>query len=101
MVSQLSHAQSHAVRTACSHDCPDACAMLVTVEHGRAVEVAANPAHPITGHHLCAKVNRYLERVYSPDRLLVPLPEFAVHRHPQRAEPLCLQGRAGEKARNS
>jgi putative transposase len=28
-------------------------------------------------------------------------PEFAVHRHPQRAEPLCLQGRAGEKARNS
>jgi anaerobic selenocysteine-containing dehydrogenase len=73
MVSQLSHAQSQVVRTACSHDCPDACAMLVTVEHGRAVKVAANPAHPITGHHLCAKVNRYLERVYSPDRLLIPL----------------------------
>jgi anaerobic selenocysteine-containing dehydrogenase len=73
MASQFSHAQAHVVRTACSHDCPDACAMLVTVEHGRAVKVAANPAHPITGHHLCVKVNRYPERVYGPDRLLTPL----------------------------
>jgi anaerobic selenocysteine-containing dehydrogenase len=47
--------------------------MLVTVEHGRAVEVAPNPVHPITRHHLCVKVDRYLERVYSPDRVLVPL----------------------------
>jgi anaerobic selenocysteine-containing dehydrogenase len=73
MASQFSPTQAHVVRTSCSHDCPDACAMLVTVEHGRAVKVAPNPAHPITGHHLCVKVNRYLERVYSPDRLLTPL----------------------------
>ncbi len=61
------------VRTACSHDCPDACALLVTVRDGRAVDVAPNPAHPITGRHLCVKVDRYLERVYSPDRVLHPL----------------------------
>ena len=57
----------------CSHDCPDACAVLVTVENGVAVDVRANSAHPITGRHLCPKVDRYLDRVYSPDRLLTPL----------------------------
>src|SRR5215510_4944039 len=60
-------------RVTCTHDCPDACAMLVTVRDGRAVDVAPNPEHPVTGHHLCAKVDRYLERVYSPDRVLHPL----------------------------
>jgi anaerobic selenocysteine-containing dehydrogenase len=63
----------HVIRTACSHDCPDACALLVTVRNGRAVNVSANPAHPITGRHLCVKVDNYLERVYSPDRLRTPL----------------------------
>jgi anaerobic selenocysteine-containing dehydrogenase len=47
--------------------------MLVTLSNGRAVEVAPNPHHPITGRHLCVKVDRYLERVYSPARLLSPL----------------------------
>ena len=61
------------VRAACTHDCPDACALLVTVEDGRAVRVEPNPAHPVTGRHLCVKVDRYLERVYSPARVLTPL----------------------------
>jgi len=56
-------------RVTCTHDCPDACAMLVTVRDGRAVDVSQNPAHPVTGRHLCVKVDRYLERVYHPDRL--------------------------------
>ena len=60
-------------RVTCTHDCPDACAMLVTVRDGRAIDVAPNPAHPVTGRHLCVKVDRYLERVYSPDRLLHPM----------------------------
>jgi anaerobic selenocysteine-containing dehydrogenase len=60
-------------RVTCTHDCPDACAMLVTVRNGRAVDVSPNPAHPVTGRHLCVKVDRYLERVYHPDRLLTPL----------------------------
>src|SRR5687768_13181492 len=65
--------QSHVVRGACPHDCPDTCAMLVTVEDGRAIRVAGDPDHPFTQGFLCAKVNRYLERTYHRDRLLHPL----------------------------
>lgn len=61
------------VRGACPHDCPDTCAWTVTVEDGRAVKLAGDPAHPITRGGLCAKVNPFLERVYSPDRVLHPL----------------------------
>ena len=61
------------VRAACSHDCPDTCAMLVTVENGRAVEVRGDPDHPFTNGGLCVKVNNYQEKVYSPDRLLHPM----------------------------
>jgi anaerobic selenocysteine-containing dehydrogenase len=61
------------VRGACPHDCPDTCSWLVTTENGVAVKLAGDPAHPITKGGLCAKVNHYLERVYSPDRILHPL----------------------------
>ncbi len=65
------------VRAACPHDCPDTCAMLVTVkrEQGRrvAIKVAGDPTHPTTAGTLCTKVSRYLERTYHPDRLLHPL----------------------------
>jgi anaerobic selenocysteine-containing dehydrogenase len=61
------------VRGACPHDCPDTCAMLVTVESGRAVRVQGDPEHPFTQGFLCAKVNRYVERTYHRDRLLTPL----------------------------
>jgi anaerobic selenocysteine-containing dehydrogenase len=61
------------VRGACPHDCPDTCAMLVTVEAGRAVRVAGDPEHPFTQGFLCAKVNRYVERTYHGDRLLHPM----------------------------
>jgi anaerobic selenocysteine-containing dehydrogenase len=62
------------VRITCTHDCPDACSALVTVDgDGRAVGIKADTSHPITGRHLCVKVDRYLERVYSPDRLLSPM----------------------------
>jgi anaerobic selenocysteine-containing dehydrogenase len=61
------------VRGACPHDCPDTCAWQVTVEDGVAVKLVGDPEHPFTRGGLCAKVNHYLERVYSPDRLLHPL----------------------------
>ena len=64
---------SGVVRGACPHDCPDTCAMLVTVEDGRAVRVQGDPAHPFTSGFLCAKVNRYVERTYHDDRLRTPL----------------------------
>jgi anaerobic selenocysteine-containing dehydrogenase len=61
------------VRAACPHDCPDTCAMHVTVEDGRAVQVTGDPDHPITVGFLCGKVSNYLERVYSDERILHPL----------------------------
>ena len=57
------------VKAACPHDCPDTCAMLVTVENGRAVRVAGDPDHPFTRGFLCTKVNNYEQRTHSDDRI--------------------------------
>jgi anaerobic selenocysteine-containing dehydrogenase len=64
---------STVVRGACPHDCPDTCALLTTVENGRAVRVQGNPAHPMTDGVLCAKVSKYTERTYHLERILTPL----------------------------
>jgi len=61
------------VKVVCPHDCPDTCVMTVGVEDGRAVALGGDPDHRFTQGFLCAKVNRYLDRVYSPDRILHPL----------------------------
>ena len=61
------------VRGACPHDCPDTCAMLVTVEDGRAIAIRGADDHPPTQGVLCTKVSRYLDRTYSPDRILHPM----------------------------
>jgi anaerobic selenocysteine-containing dehydrogenase len=59
---------------ACPHDCPDTCALETRVdEQGRAVSLRGRADHPVTRGWLCAKVNRYLDRVYHPDRLLYPM----------------------------
>jgi anaerobic selenocysteine-containing dehydrogenase len=60
------------VKAACPHDCPDTCAMEITVEDGVAVEVRGG-AMPFTDGTLCTKVARYLDRTYSKERLLHPL----------------------------
>jgi anaerobic selenocysteine-containing dehydrogenase len=57
----------------CHHDCPDTCGWVATVEEGVAVKLRGNPEHPYSRGELCPKVNRYLGRVYSPDRILRPL----------------------------
>ncbi len=63
------------VHAVCSHDCPDSCGVLVTVDEltGRAVKLQGDPEHPVTRGFLCGKVAKYLDRVYSPDRLLYPM----------------------------
>lgn len=63
---------SSIVRAVCPHDCPDTCALLVTVKDGIATEVKGDPDHPTTAGVLCTKVARYTERTYHPDRLLYP-----------------------------
>ena len=61
------------VRGACHHDCPDTCVWEVTVDDGIAVELRGMVEHPTTNGQLCPKVNRFLDRVYHPDRVLTPL----------------------------
>jgi molybdopterin guanine dinucleotide-containing S/N-oxide reductase-like protein len=87
------------VHAACPHDCPDACGVLITVQDGRATKIQGDPEHPVTRGFLCAKVAKYLDRVYSPDRVLYPMRRispkgpaagqrsFAPHEQPRPAVP--------------
>lgn len=49
----------------------------MTVEDGpngpEATKLRGNPEHPFSQGELCPKVNRFLDRVYSPERILTPL----------------------------
>jgi anaerobic selenocysteine-containing dehydrogenase len=45
----------------------------VTVEGGVAIKMRGNPAHPYSAGELCPKVNHFVERVYSPQRITTPL----------------------------
>jgi anaerobic selenocysteine-containing dehydrogenase len=65
------------VHAACPHDCPDACGVLITIEDGRATKIQGDPEHPVTRGFLCAKVAKYLDRVYSPGRVLYPMRRVA------------------------
>ncbi len=48
--------------------------MLVSVDElGKATRIQGDPAHPVTRGFLCGKVAKYLDRVYSPARLLQPM----------------------------
>src|SRR6516164_432681 len=65
---------SREVLGTCHHDCPDSCGWVVTVDDGgHATRMRVNPEHPYSRGELCPKVNRFLSRVYSPDRILHPL----------------------------
>jgi anaerobic selenocysteine-containing dehydrogenase len=64
---------SSLVRGACPHDCPDRCAWIARVEEGVATSLVGDPDHPDTRGVLCAKVDHFLERVYSDERVLYPL----------------------------
>ncbi|HRD89941.1 MAG TPA: molybdopterin-dependent oxidoreductase, partial [Accumulibacter sp.] len=66
-------AVSHMIRGACPHDCPDTCALDVTVSQGRVLKVAGAADHPPTAGVLCTKVAHYPERIHHPQRLLHPL----------------------------
>ena len=65
------------VNGTCHHDCPDSCGWTVTIDDSGsepvAVRLRGTPAHPFSAGELCPKVNRFLDRVYSPDRVLHPL----------------------------
>ncbi|MBV8897645.1 MAG: molybdopterin-dependent oxidoreductase, partial [Acidobacteriaceae bacterium] len=60
-------------RSVCALDCPDTCSVLVEIDNsGQATRLRGDPQHPITRGFLCAKVTKYLDREYHPERLLYP-----------------------------
>lgn len=60
--------------TACPHDCPSTCALEVEIgDDGRLGRVRGANDHSYTSGVICAKVARYAERLYHPDRLMHPL----------------------------
>jgi anaerobic selenocysteine-containing dehydrogenase len=61
------------VKNVCPLDCPDTCSMLVTVKDGVAVGLKGDPDHEFTRGFLCQKMARFIDRVYSPDRLMHPM----------------------------
>lgn len=76
-IDEQSTRHQRTVHGACHHDCPDSCGWTVTVDESGpapvAVKLRGNPDHPFSRGELCPKVNRFLDRVHSPDRLLHPM----------------------------
>jgi len=57
----------------CPLDCPDRCALDVTVDQGRVVKIDGSDRSEYTDGYICAKVRRFDRRVYSPERVLHPM----------------------------
>jgi anaerobic selenocysteine-containing dehydrogenase len=60
------------VDSACPLDCPDACSLSVTLQHGKIVKIDGSNRQPVTGGYICAKVRKFDQVVYGEDRLLYP-----------------------------
>jgi anaerobic selenocysteine-containing dehydrogenase len=69
----LATASPTVLKNVCPLDCPDTCSMVVSVRDGVAVDLRGDRDHPFTRGFLCQKMARYLDRVYSPDRLTHPM----------------------------
>ena len=46
--------------------------MAVSVQHGKVVALDGSHTNPVTGGYICAKVRKFDQRLYGPDRLLYP-----------------------------
>ena len=76
------------VHGACPHDCPDTCALVVSVSAGRVIKVHGRSEHPSTHGALCTKVSRYPERTYHAERVLRPMKRVSAKTEPPRFEPV-------------
>lgn len=59
--------------TSCTRDCPNTCGLVATVEDGKLVKLLGDPNHPLTNGTACHKTSKYVERVYSPERITHPM----------------------------
>jgi anaerobic selenocysteine-containing dehydrogenase len=57
----------------CPLDCPDRCALDVSIDKGRVVKIDGSDRSEYTEGYICAKVRRFPQRQHSPDRILNPM----------------------------
>lgn len=61
------------VITTCTRDCPNTCGLVATVQDERLVGLTGSPDHPLTRGMACHKASKYIKRVYSEERITVPM----------------------------
>ncbi len=65
--------KSESIYTTCTRDCPNTCGLVAVVENGRLVRLTGSPHHPLTRGKSCLKASLYVDRVYSPERIVNPM----------------------------
>ncbi len=83
-----SSAAPRQLHAACPHDCPDTCAIRVTVQDDKVVELHGHPDHRHTRGVLCTKVSRYAERTEHAERLMQPMRRVGPKGPGSRFEPI-------------
>ena len=62
----------HTLKSICPLDCPDSCGIVASIENGKIVSLLGDKDHPYTNGFICRKMRGYLDRFYSPERILFP-----------------------------
>ncbi|MBL8693015.1 MAG: molybdopterin-dependent oxidoreductase [Planctomycetes bacterium] len=57
----------------CPLDCPDRCALDVTVEGDQVLKLDGSKRSPLTAGYICAKVRNFKTRLDAPNRVLTPM----------------------------
>lgn len=65
--------ESKKIITTCTRDCTNTCGLVATVEEGKVVRLEGNPKHPVNQGRVCHKCAKFVDRVYSSERILTPL----------------------------
>ena len=56
----------------CPLDCPDTCAVKITIDDKQVTHLGGNPEHPMTRGFACVKMSKFPQRQHHADRLLYP-----------------------------
>lgn len=59
--------------TTCTRDCPNTCGLEAIVEDGRLIRLTGSKKHPLTRGLTCHKASKYINRVYSKERITTPM----------------------------
>ncbi|MEC8556345.1 MAG: molybdopterin-dependent oxidoreductase [Planctomycetota bacterium] len=65
--------QLQVLRSVCPLDCPDTCALDITVQGHRMLKLTGHSEHPVTQGFACVKMAKYPLRQHHEDRLRYPL----------------------------